>query len=1180
MELFDLFAKISLDTSEYDSGLEKASGKMGGFASGLESAFSGVKTALSPAVKGFQGIEAVGKKAGGAIVTGLKGFVGASTAVAGFGGSAIKAGMDFDAAMSQVTAISGKVADEDLPEIIKTAQSMGITFKDTGDATSTVMDILRNKAIQMGATTQFSATEAAEAMSYMAMAGWKGQDMLSGISGIMDLAAASGEDLATTSDIVTDALTAFGLTAGDSGHFADVLAAASSNANTNVGMMGETFKYVAPLAGAMGYSAEDTALAVGLMANSGIKASQAGTNLRSIMTRMVKPTKESSAAMDALGISITKGDGSMKPFGTTIEELRTAFAGLSEEEKTTYAAMLGGQEAMSGLLAIVNAAPGDVEKLTTAIRDCDGAAKEMAATMMDNLAGDIKLFKSALESLQISVSDALNPTLREFTQFGTKAIEKLTMGFQQGGTDGFFSALTGIVSSAVVFLADKAPEFVKVSMQFIESLATGILNARWYIIESASKIISILLEGIDTWLSANSGKVLNFGQRIVDTVFSGFTKAGDVISNHIGQFVPLIAEAFFKYHESLFTVGIEILGAIGRGLTENKDKIAEMASNTVRNIALSIGENAPAIIDGAIVLLEALANAFAENWPLIAAVGMEIIAKLVEGVTTSAPAFGAAVALLFPHIAGIIEKIGGVVSIIGEIAPVFGKVVEFASGGITKILGIGKTLMSGIQGLFSLVASHPIVAVITAIVAAVIWLWNNCEEFREAVKAIWDAIVSFFQAAGQAIQAAFEGVVEFFQGVWEGIVDIFQNVGEWFGEVFAAAGEAIQTAWAAVVEFFQGVWDGIVGVFQGVGEFFAGIFSAAWDAVKAVWDFAISYYTALWEGIQNVFSVVVDFFRDIFTQAWEAIKAVWDTVADFFSTLAEGIRSVFSNVMEAVSGFFKAAWEAVQSTWNAAVDFFSMVWEGIQAVFSVVADVLGGFFSAAWEAVVGVWQAAGEFFASIWETIVSVFQGVAEWFGGLFSKAWEAITSAWQGVGSFFSGIWKTITGAFSGAWNTFVSIGKNIVQGLWSGVQSLAGWLWNKISGWVQSIWKGVLNFFGIHSPSKKFEWAMKMNVEGSALGFEKYGYKAVNAVTSWSQDILGAFTNSVDRLDLPAFDRNDSFPVAAEYKLPVHGSMELMPAPAAPTTVIINSPKAVDPIQAAREWKKTTQRMTMAYL
>ena len=306
--------------------------------------------------------------------------------VTGLGTAAVKTAADFDSAMSKVAAVSG--------------------------ATGSDFDKLRDKAREMGAKTKFSATEAADAMNYMAMAGWKTEDMLSGIEGVMYLAAASGEDLATTSDIVTDALTAFGLTAADSGHFADVLAAASSNANTNVSMMGETFKYCAPVAGALGFSVEDTAEAIGLMGNAGIKASQAGTSMRSIMTNLTGDVKLSGAAIGDVTIATTNADGSMRSLSAILADCRVAFSGMTEAEKANNAETLVGKNAMSGFLALMNAAPEDIEKVSGAVNNCKDAAKNMADTMQDNLEGQLTILKSQLQELAISFGDLLMPAVR------------------------------------------------------------------------------------------------------------------------------------------------------------------------------------------------------------------------------------------------------------------------------------------------------------------------------------------------------------------------------------------------------------------------------------------------------------------------------------------------------------------------------------------------------------------------------------------------------------------------------------------------------------------------------------------------------------------------------------------------------------------------------------------------
>lgn len=315
------------------------------------------------------------------------------------GTAMVKIAADFDSQMSKVSAISGSTGDE--------------------------LERLADKARELGASTKFSATEVGQAYEYMAMAGWKTEDMLDGVAGLLDLAAASGEDLASVSDIVTDTLTGFNKSAADAEHFADVMAATSANANTNVAMMGETFKYVAPVAGALAYSMEDTALAVGLMANSGIKASQAGTSLRSILSRMASPTEATAAAMKKIGVSLTDEEGNMKSMRQVIDDLRAGFAGLNETERAQVATAIAGKNAMSALLAIVGATEEDYNKLADAIDHSNGAASDMAKTMQDNLGGRLTALKSKTEELAIGMGNALMPTAERLVASVSKLVDWL-----------------------------------------------------------------------------------------------------------------------------------------------------------------------------------------------------------------------------------------------------------------------------------------------------------------------------------------------------------------------------------------------------------------------------------------------------------------------------------------------------------------------------------------------------------------------------------------------------------------------------------------------------------------------------------------------------------------------------------------------------------------------------------
>lgn len=332
-----------------------------------------------------------------------------ATGAVAAGTAAINAGRSFEAGMSEVKAISG--------------------------ASRKDLEALTNKAKEMGATTKFSATQASEGLKYMAMAGWNSQQMIAGLPGVMNLAAASGENLGTVSDIVTDALTAMGLKASDSAHFADVLATAASSSNTNVAMMGETFKYAAPVAGALGYNIEDLAQAIGLMGNAGIKSSQAGTSLRSILTRLAKPPKDCANAMEDYGISIKNSDGSMKSLMEVMENMRDSLQGLPKDEQSAAAAALGGQEAMSGLLAIVNASESDFNKLSKAIDNASGAAQDQADIMNDNLQGALYELGSAAESAGIELYDNIKNPAKKAVRAAATEIRSLSTTIKDNGIE-------------------------------------------------------------------------------------------------------------------------------------------------------------------------------------------------------------------------------------------------------------------------------------------------------------------------------------------------------------------------------------------------------------------------------------------------------------------------------------------------------------------------------------------------------------------------------------------------------------------------------------------------------------------------------------------------------------------------------------------------------------------------
>lgn len=330
---------------------------------------------------------------------GKKATLGLTVPIVGAGAAVVKTASDFDSEMSKVQAITGASGDE--------------------------MKKLEKKAREMGASTKFSASESAQALTYMGMAGWDTEQMTKGLPGVMDLAAASGEDLAMVSDIVTDSISGFGLTADDTTDYVDLLAKTATSSNTNVAMMGETFKYVAPLFGALGYSAEDAALATGLMANAGIKGSQAGTSLRMAVSKLIEPSETGAIWMKKLGINTTDASGKMLPFKDVLVQLREKFSGLSEEQQAQAASALFGKEAMSGMLAVINASDEEFDDLAEATQNYSGTAREMADVMEDNLKGEITKLLSALQELAISLGKVVIPYLRKFVQWIQKWVDRL-----------------------------------------------------------------------------------------------------------------------------------------------------------------------------------------------------------------------------------------------------------------------------------------------------------------------------------------------------------------------------------------------------------------------------------------------------------------------------------------------------------------------------------------------------------------------------------------------------------------------------------------------------------------------------------------------------------------------------------------------------------------------------------
>lgn len=619
------------------------------------------------------GIEKIGSIA-------TKGLAVLGAAVTASTGVVVKLGMDFESQMSKVQAISGATGDKLLQ--------------------------LTDKAKEMGKKTKFSATESAQALEYMAMAGWKTDDMLGGLEGIMNLAAASGEDLASTSDIVTDALTAFGMAASDSGHFADILATASSNANTNVGMMGETFKYVAPVAGALGFSAEDTALAIGLMANSGIKAGQAGTSLRAILSRMAKPTKEVQSAMDELGVSLTNSDGSMKSLNEIMGDLRNGFASLSEAEKAEMASALGGQEAMSGLLAIVNASDDDFNKLSGAIANCDGAAADMAETMNDNLKGKLTTLKSSLEGLGLDLYESIESPLKNLADLGISAVNELTEAFEKDGASGLITAGSEIIANLITGIIEQTPNAISMASDICGSMVDAFSKSAPRLLDVGKELFQYFLDGINQ-ITENAPAITEKASEIISSFMQGIGEAGPQLIDSGAELLASFVEGIAEQLPNLVPQGLQLVVTIADAIISNLPKIIDAGIALLKGLVQGLINSLPLLITEGPRLINDFADAIYSGLGKLILTGLQMIVSLIEGLVKNIP-------LLLQNAGAIFMAILNVFTLSKLVSlgkSLMTSLSEGIKGMLPHITSAGKNIISGLVSGIKSLATHPVTTI-------------------------------------------------------------------------------------------------------------------------------------------------------------------------------------------------------------------------------------------------------------------------------------------------------------------------------------------------------------------------------------------------------------------------------------------------------------------------------------
>lgn len=736
------------------------------------------------------------------------------------------------------------------------------TVKAISNATTEDMTRLTDMAKHMGATTQFTAVEAGKALEYMAMAGWKTDQMLGGLPGIMNLAAASGEDLGQVSDIVTDALTAFNMTADQSGRFADVLAQASSNANTNVSMMGATFQKVAPVAGTLGYSVEDMSLGIGLMANASVKAETAGTSLKTALANMAKPTKQMQAYMDKYGISLTNADGSMKTFREVIDNLRSGLGGLSKTEKTAAATAIFGKESFAGMLAIVNASDADFKKVSDAVNNAAGAAERMAAIKLDNLEGDVTLLKSATDGLQTAIGDALLPTFRAGTQQLTKFVSNLTEFINANP-----ELVRTIVKVTAGLLAFKAAALTA-KLGFLE-LKGGVLTVQKVMALFKGKTALAGVEAVGF-----AGKVKGVAKSVTG-YFGGIGSAAGGVGRAFGQMFSgtKIGGAFSKIGGAAGGVFSKLFSGVGGVATRAFTGVA----GTITNI---LGKTGTAVAAGPLGKIgSVIGKGFGKIGTLIAP--LQKLGGAILG------PFSGILGKVLP-VVGVISLIVAAVQILRDnlnkvrevVERVFGKAgLDVFNGIVDAITNIGDTIrnvftdgnLGGARQFLINLFGEEATGVIDGAITILQTVWNILSGFIEFVntyvRPIVEQIFSFIVGTVlPQIAQAFAEWAPTIASILQGLAEVVSTIATAIMAVIQFLMPTIQSIIGVALETIKGVVSGALTAIKGLVDVFAGIFTGDWIRV--------------WEGVKSIFSGV-----------WNSLKSIASGVLNGIISLVNGVIS-------------------------------------------------------------------------------------------------------------------------------------------------------------------------------------------------------------------------------------------------------------------------------------------------
>lgn len=775
----ELVARLILDSDEYDAGLDNAIGE-------AEKKGNGIGSGIANGIGG-------GLKLAGAAIA------GASTAMVGFGADAVKTGEQFDKSMAQVAATMGKSVDE--------------------------IENLRDFAQEMGASTSFSASQAADALNYMALAGYDANQSMEMLPNVLNLAAAGGMSLATASDMVTDAQTALGIKFEDMDEVIDQMAKTASTTNTSVSQLGDAMLTIGATARNVKGGTVELSQVLGILADNGIKASEGGTHLRNMILSLQTPSDKGAIALEKIGMSYEKmydEAGNMRALPEIFMEMQTAMEGMDQASKDAIISGVFNKTDLAAVNALIGTNAERWNEVEAAITDSAGAAQAMANTQLDNLAGDITLAKSAFEGLQIAISDELTPGIRDFVKFGGEGLQRLTMAFKEGGLGGAMEVFGDLLSEGLTMIIDKLPAVVDAGAQLLGALGQGLIDNLPTLTSAAVQIVTMLSKDIVEALPV----VAQAGFDLLNELIGGVTEAIPSLITDIADVVARIAEVLTdpKNVTGLMQAGVDVLQAIVQGILDALPVLIDALPVIYENVANSIIESLPIMIDGIISLVTAITNKLPDIIKKISQSIPKIIQSVVKALTTALPML-----------------IQGVISLVNAIVQALPEIIQ------------------------SLIAALPdiVSAVVTALVESLPLLVNGLVQLVIGlVEALPEIMQAFTDATPMMIEMIITALMDNLPILIEGIITTQMALWEHLPEILSALVDAIPKILdIAVSELLANVPILLNGIVQIFGTITTAVVNAAAGVFGKVTGALVNWWNTTKADVQNKFNQFVENFR-------------------------------------------------------------------------------------------------------------------------------------------------------------------------------------------------------------------------------------------------------------------------------------------------------------------------------